>query len=453
MLGEEADARAARARWKRQRSERSVAARASLKMLYAAEAHAWKVAMAAESGLTTANPGTAEIEATKEDGEEERCGADKAVVEDEGTGGGEGDGWVEAAEVEDTTGSRVVLELATAPLTPWARPGEHSSEAEALGKEAVVEVCEAYPQERLSGHVVLVEEAESAKIRASRHGSGERDASLNELKFSPVTIVEEPGGKSAGVSAALSNWAGETGGDGPDCPSPNDPPIKFSHVNIVEERSGASSGVSTVFGTDVGRHGDATDPIRRLLGVRRTHEPGGDSSGVSQSIASSEMKHAADTVPTAARNRMPRLRDAAGEERDDRHGARSSQTTIHGPSNTCTGDAPAAGEVALEEEGIGSRAEGPVQHPQSSRRLLSGNVPVNRDTMVRARGGRGAEQLEAAVNDYARDGSLNTEVRCCRSVGGGAASVVRLGGSNMRFARSTGPCEFPSIQIFLVRGC
>ncbi|CAM9190084.1 unnamed protein product, partial [Hapterophycus canaliculatus] len=53
VLGEEADARAARARWKRRRSARMVTARAALSVLYAEERHLWQI-IAAEAAASAA---------------------------------------------------------------------------------------------------------------------------------------------------------------------------------------------------------------------------------------------------------------------------------------------------------------------------------------------------------------------------------------------------------------
>lgn len=57
-----------------------------------------------------------------------------------------------------------------------------------------------------------------------------------DVKFSPVNIVDEPGGKSVGVSAALGIPTDDARG------------VKFSPVNIVQEPGGKSCGVSSALG-------------------------------------------------------------------------------------------------------------------------------------------------------------------------------------------------------------
>ncbi len=248
VLGEEADARAARARWKRRRSSRVVAARAALKVLYAEESHLWK-GMAAQAGEAMAGAGT-------------------PGVEPQGTG---------PARTAEDSEAALVASLGGSSDSGSGKAGRVAgeSQARALGQGASDDgggISEVETE-------VEREEAGDATVRGGTPVVLERHVKHSEdTKFSPVTIVDEPGGKSAGVSAALDSTADEALGP------------KFSHVNIVQEPGGKSSGVSEALGADIGGGGSGggvTDAAAGSLpgrsGVRRIVQgPGGDSHAVSR---------------------------------------------------------------------------------------------------------------------------------------------------------------------------
>ena len=262
VLGEEADARAARARWKRQRSARVVAARAALKVLYDEEAHLWKegtaaaAAAAAEAGEGVAGTG---------------IGTSEAV------GGLMGDGPARTPEGIEAVS---VASVNSGSDSGGERTGSLAGEAQAGGIgqgasdgdscEVEVEVDMDVEGEEEGGTAV----PGGTPVAPEVHVKHSEDA-----KFSPVNIVDEPGGKSVGVSAALDGAADEA----------LEP--KFSHVNIVQEPGGESRGVSQALGAGTdscvgdGMTAAAAATAGALpgrAGLRRiVQEPGGDSHAVS----------------------------------------------------------------------------------------------------------------------------------------------------------------------------
>lgn len=334
VLEEEVDARAARARWKRRQSERSVAARASLKALYAEEAYAWKI-MASAAAAAAGSRSVVSDEALHIEGDGGTdCGADEASVKDANVVDGDGSGWVEAkapdAEVEGATLPEEerpgVAPLATL-LADQSRPGDSSIEPIALGEINVVDVNGAGQGEEPPGSDASVKEQES---------SGEHESHSNhEVKFSHVTIVEEPGGASAGVAAALGTGVGVTR-EGTFAPL-NDPPAKFSHVTIVQEPGGSSSGMSMALGKNTDGDGAASDPLSQRTGVRMAKVSPGQSSGVSDVMAGGST----DAVATV--------------KIDDLDGCESRPSATHGPGESSTSMTTAAAGIAATAEACSSR--------------------------------------------------------------------------------------------------
>lgn len=257
LLGEEADARAARARWKRQRSARVVAARASLKVLYDEESHLWRgMAATAAAGAV----GAAEAHGAPED---------RLVIDGS------------ACQVPET--------IAASPAAPPSRgsgSGDIGEENSRAAEEALAE-SEFKAAGDKDGGRMGAEEAEAGEAVGQEEDSvvpetPDKCEPPEDVKFSPVTIVDEPGGKSVDVSAALGGPADET------------PTIKFSHVSILQDPGGKSSGVSGALGGEiyssssvsVSGGDDAAASAGSLpgrSGVRRImQEPGGNSDAVSR---------------------------------------------------------------------------------------------------------------------------------------------------------------------------
>ncbi|CAM9397416.1 unnamed protein product [Scytosiphon promiscuus] len=247
LLGEEADARAARARWKRRRSARMVSARASLNMLYAKERQLWQV-MAAEGAASAAKSG--------------------------GVSG------VEAAAFSPTING--VLERKEASSTIVARGESGDGDREETGsasEEAAVEDEVGIGDDGEEGNAEIGSEVEKMSDAIVQPGGAIPDApneddtmQFSSATFSPVTIVDEPGGKSVGVSAALDSLGDEAH------------EIKFSHVQILQEPGGKSCGVSGALSAEadgLGSKALAAEPLPGRCGARNiVQEPGGNSYAV-----------------------------------------------------------------------------------------------------------------------------------------------------------------------------
>ena len=264
VLGQEADARAARARWKRQRSARVVAARSSLKMLYAEESQRWRGMATKNSTTAAASHGTPADEVVVDSSPHHVPAAIEATpAASPSSGPGDGDGGPNGRIAEEAF-------------------ERGDGQAAGIGDAGGVEVEEAAAEE-----TVVQEVGPVVPEHPEKHEHPE------DAKFSPVTVVDEPGGKSVSVSAALGGPADET------------PTVRFSHVNIVQEPGGTSCGVSGALGADVGNGvsdgGDDAATASSLpgrSGLRRiVQEPGGSSIGVSR-IMSHGARDAADRVST-----------------------------------------------------------------------------------------------------------------------------------------------------------
>lgn len=333
LLGQEADARAARARWMRRKSERARAARSSLQSLYAAEASMWANELAtakvtpAAGGITTGDrsSGTSEIVVS--------VNAEKIAVED-----------------KHSATEGVVIESVDGPATAMLQYGDNGDETPAAGDGGTIDGDEWVEVELLEGECKSASEgidiatasiassvANTAQIsavpktdwRGSRDSdevqSGQEDGSRlglaqsevgvqggsngfddQRIKFSHVRIVQEPGGNSVGAARALGGGhgngenprggesnIGERGGDGDDGGRARhvdkDPPLEFSHVQIVEEPGGRSSGVSQAFSAvgvsdDCGGDTSLIASTTHRSGPRITQDPGGNSTGVSRAM-------------------------------------------------------------------------------------------------------------------------------------------------------------------------
>lgn len=264
LLSEEANARKARARWKRQRSARAVAARASLKVLYAEESHLWRgmAAKAAGAAVGHGSPGNGlVIDGSAHQAPEaiEAAPVASANSDSDSGNGGQSGHVAEEAFAED----------------------EGQAAGDSGGDEVEVKAAEV-------GEAVVREEEPLVP------GNPDKRKHPEDVKFSPVAIVDEPGGKSVNVSAALGGPADET------------PRLKFSHVNILQDPGGKSCGVSQALGAGVDSSvrggGDGAAAAGSSLpgrsGLRRiVQEPGGNSNAISR-IMSHDARHAAGRVLT-----------------------------------------------------------------------------------------------------------------------------------------------------------
>ncbi|CAM9193558.1 unnamed protein product [Laminaria digitata] len=332
LLGEEADARAARARWKRQRSERAVAARASLNMLYAKEANAWKVMAAKAAG---------------ERGETESRGVDAAistVAVRDGVGevGRESDNAGEVVEEDKGTGHRDT---------------EGGVEIEAEEVEDAVVQGGLTAQGRSSGHDGAVTAKEQAAPTTVERDSRQGDRDLNTAKFSPVTIVQEPGGKSTGVAAALGKRAGETLPDG--ATLPDDPPLKFSQVKIVQEPGGKSDGVSRALGADADPGDDTLVASAHGTG-EGTQELRDNASSVSRVSSSASLHRAAGAVDGA----VHRLGDVIVGETDGRDNRESCPRENQASDSDFASVLHAVETMGGGEGGVGSQSGESLQDGQ-----------------------------------------------------------------------------------------
>lgn len=395
LLGEEADARAARARWKRQRSERTVAARASLNMLYAKEASAWKV-MAAEAargvGETTENRGIDAVLSTDAAGGN---GGSVGNEKDAEHGNTEGKMAIEIERGEDVVaqGRPAAPESAPSPLPPppaaQLPPLRRSRVGIPLG-DIDAAIADKTGQDRHpSGHGGAVMAKEQATSTAVERDSRQGDRYRDDTKFSPVTIVQEPGGKSAGMSAALGKRAGETLLDR--TPPLDDPPLKFSHVKIVQTPGGRSDGVSRALGADAGGGDDTRAPSALGMGVETTQDLCGKASSVSRVSSSASLLHVAGFVDGA----VQRLGDAVLGNTDGNDNLESRETqasdidfasVLHALEMTTGG-----------EDSLGSHIGESLQDGQSSRRSSVDVAEATSEARVGAEGSGDAGEPQAAV--------------------------------------------------------
>lgn len=318
VLGEEADARAARARWRRQRSARVVAARASLKMLYAEEMQLWEGMAAGVGPRAESHSSVAGNEAGGSDADNTLHGVEASSAaavgggpeSSDGTGGGQMGRVVEQAVAE----------------------GELDAESDGSGVEVRAE-----------------EEVDTVKRGRDSEGSGAPDEHPggDDANISPMGILGAPSGQLAGVAEAVGSAGNEAQG------------VKFSHVTIVQEPGGKSHGVSGAFAANIDGGGDdvtTTGPLPGRSGLRRiVQEPGGNSSAVSRILS----HDSTDGVDKASRTR----RIAEGEDNrtrgnDNNDGGHVSRATVRESGLSAVGsllaveeDAPmAVGEVGGDTE-------------------------------------------------------------------------------------------------------
>lgn len=221
LLSDAAHAREARARWLLSRRRRAVAAHEALKSLYGGEATAWKAEVMARS----MSDKTAECLETRS----------VAVCP--------------LREVDEE------LDLAREEQEGTSRSLADQGSLDEGGTEAMV-----------SGEACVHSHSPGA-ICAPRGDS---------IKFSHIQVTQEPGGSSAGVARALGNAmyrAPRTGSlgdprDEGDRSVGDDSPVKFSHVTIVEEPGGKSSGVSQALGAD-----ECEGSAHAVMGVMPRHPP------------------------------------------------------------------------------------------------------------------------------------------------------------------------------------
>lgn len=233
-----------------------MAARASLKMLYAEESHLWKGLAAEKAAIAAAGHGTPGNEGVVGSSAKNVPEAIEATPAASSNGGSEsGDG---------AQNGRVAAET-LAESEDEAAAGDGDGD----GGGAEVEAAE-------EGEAAAEEEAPVVPDPPDKHKHPE------DAEFSPVAIVDKPGGNSVSVSAALGDTAGDT------------PRVKFSHVSIVQDPGGASRGVSGALGAGAdssvsgGGGGDASTSgaLPGRSGLRRiVEEPGGSSSGVSRILS------------------------------------------------------------------------------------------------------------------------------------------------------------------------
>lgn len=420
FLGDEADARAARARWKCQRSERAVAARSSLKVLYATEAQMWK----AEADEATASRDSAENEESA--GGQEGVAGVSVLTE---TNSGDGDDKVfddtikaeaggkctvngnhnasvevKAAEVDDTLSrGPSVPEPKVVSLPTQSLPLKNSSEAILHSIVDVDNVTGTSHADRLSPPSNLVTEADSI---ASKIAGYENKKHQDEVNFSHVTIVDEPGGKSANASAALGNWPGKTWKDS--CVPTNDTPLKFSHINIVRDPGGSSFGVSQALRIDVGRDGDSAESPAQESVSRTTQDPGGNLAGASSTMTFSSIVHATD-----GNNTRP-VRSSESKLSGGHDDLETRPTTVREPSkNSPLANASIAAEVtaATGEEAICNQRRDLRQDPHDSKSVQDGAVVTASEARVKARLGEGGEGLEVPAGEAVGTNCPNLEVR------------------------------------------
>lgn len=277
-----------------------IAARASLNMLYAKERHLWQTmaAEAAASAVMSNGVGLhkAAIIPAVADGVLDSAEASSLTVlsgeSDGGSRGGEICRDIEETAVAKDKASadddRERARLSVGPETEetadtTAEPGAKVPNTPDVGDTEDVSSVAIVDEE--DGEPASVSEAEITGDAISQQGHAISSthselAKKDEVNFSPVTIVDEPGGKSVGVSAALGSLGGEA------------QEMKFSHVQILQEPGGESCGVSGALSADVDgvASGKAltAEPLPGRSGVRRiVQEPGGNSSAVASILGHS----------------------------------------------------------------------------------------------------------------------------------------------------------------------
>ncbi|CAM9896948.1 unnamed protein product [Ectocarpus fasciculatus] len=304
VLAEEADARAARARWKRQRSARVVAARASLKMLYAEELHLWEGMAAGAGSGAESHSSTAGNEAGVSDADSTLHGVEASSaaavggdpVGSDGAGGGQMGRVVEQAVAE----------------------GELNADSDGSGVEVRAE-----------------EDVGTINRGRDSEGSGAPDKHPggDDANISPTGILDAPSGQLAGVAEAVGSAGNEAQG------------VKFSHVTIVQEPGGKSHGVSGAFAANIDGGGDeatTTGPLPGRSGLRRiVQEPGGNSSAVSRILS----HDSTDGVDKASRTgRIAEGEDKGERENDNNDGEHVSRATVRESGQSAVG-----GSLAVEE--------------------------------------------------------------------------------------------------------
>lgn len=266
LLYEETDAREVWARWRRMRRERLVEARASLRALYADEVVEWNAAVAAGTKGRS-------IYGEKVDGAVEwgshamlpdgSCSGDDLRNTDRGRTA-EGDDiaiceWVEVKAAESDVEPNLVGEEGRRVF-----PGPRMTSAIDAGNLSRLVTARRRTEgdgteERRGVSSNIARDRERGRSKAAGHQIGLSDTHDN-VKFSPVTIVQDPGGSSSGVMSALRNWAGITLEESAELAE--QPPGKFSHIKIVEKSSRSSVAMTRALGADrVGRDGADRSPV------------------------------------------------------------------------------------------------------------------------------------------------------------------------------------------------
>lgn len=410
MLEEEADARAARARWKRKKIERVAKTRASLKVLYAEEAHAWKDAAAAiaarrkatgdeasggtETNFADTTATSAADVAGNGDGNTD-SDAEEAVEGDKRAIGGGVGGWVEVTtpEAGETATRGVSVDSSTATVAhATTHPQAEISSTEVEEIPEVADKTATGRRERSSADEDSAEEETSASLNAIGRRDAEKsdgcsDDHSDEAKFSHVTIVAEPGGKSTGAARALGSWAAETRGGVP--PTPDYPLEKFSHVNIVQEPGGSSSGVSRALGAEAVEADDGTRSVSRGPDLQAVPAPSGEASGVSQLGPPTSVCD--DTRGSNVGDNLGRVEDDAAEDVSSRGSAQ--------------GQVPAAAGTVLSHGEVS--APGSVESIQdlhASDDSVDDEVAIIQDPAV-----------ETGRDTHARDPRAEVRGCCCPS--------------------------------------
>ncbi|CAM9512772.1 unnamed protein product, partial [Sphacelaria rigidula] len=317
LLGEEADARAARARWKRRRSERFRSARSSLKELYTAEARLWEAeSMTMAAGATAMTVPMKAIAVVDEVSCEGNSGAvseaslnETAATDTESTAAGvvpeDGNDKHRAGREQDSIDGHLRLHMKSlgdgrkgSPVALDSTVVAQRAYAAANQYPISLEPADDRDVQTLGIHsAILKRESHPTGDVAHEEGADGDDGSR--VKFSHVTIVQEPGGKSTGVARALNDGCGmgrnpgnEEGAnaagerrDGDDRVGVGDDDgylsRKFSHITIVQEPGGNSSGVSQALGGteeargggDDGKDEPSRDPERNASRVSHSTTP------------------------------------------------------------------------------------------------------------------------------------------------------------------------------------
>lgn len=271
LLYEETDARAVCARWRRKRRERLVETRASLRALYADEVAEWNAAVAAETrGRSTCSEKVdVAVEwccnATIADGS---CSGDGDDLRNTNRGSGnrttEGEDiavceWVEVKAAESDVEPNFVGGegrcVFPGPRRTSAIDAGNSGGLVTTSVETATRRTEGDgTEERRGVSSNVARDGERGRSSAGGYQIGLSDTD-DRVKFSPVTIVQEPGGSSSGVTSALGNWAGMALEESSELAE--QPPQKFSHIKIVGKSSRSSAAMSRALGADRVDHGSS----------------------------------------------------------------------------------------------------------------------------------------------------------------------------------------------------